>query len=173
MNIGTLALAAFAALALSLGGCSSMKKSDGTEAPVSDATGAGAGAGGVGAGGGRWSGGALDDPSSPLSKRVLFFEYDSAELRADSMDVLRAHGSYLAGNRGTNVTVEGHCDERGSREYNLALGERRAQSVKRYLEADGVSAAQISIISYGEERPADPGHDESAWAQNRRAVLVY
>jgi peptidoglycan-associated lipoprotein len=169
MNTRTLALAAFAALALGLGGCSSMQKTDGAEAPVSDAT----GASGAGVSGGRWSGGALDDPSSPLSKRVLYFEYDSAELRSDSMTVLRAHGSYLAGNRSTTITVEGHCDERGSREYNLALGERRAQAVKRYLEADGVSGGQVSIISYGEERPADAGHDESAWAQNRRAVLVY
>jgi peptidoglycan-associated lipoprotein len=167
----TFALAAFAALALALGGCSSMQKTDGTEAPVTDAT--GAGTGGAGARGGRWSGGALDDPSSPLANRVLYFEYDSAELRPDSRDTVRAHGGYLAGNRGTNVTVEGHADERGSREYNLALGERRAQAVKRYLEAEGVSGGQVSIISYGEERPADPGHDESAWAQNRRAVLVY
>jgi peptidoglycan-associated lipoprotein len=171
MHNRTLALAAFAALALSLGGCSSMQKTDGTEAPVTDAT--AAGAGGTGVRGGRWSGGALDDPSSPLANRVLYFEYDSAELRADSMDTVRAHGGYLASNRGTNVTVEGHADERGSREYNLALGERRAQAIKRYLEAEGVSGGQVSIISYGEERPADAGHDESAWAQNRRAVLVY
>jgi len=83
------------------------------------------------------------------------------------------HGEYLAANRNTTITVEGHCDERGSREYNMALGERRANTVKRFLEAQGVSGRQASIISYGEERPATTGHDEQAWAENRRAVLVY
>jgi len=118
-------------------------------------------------------GGALDDPSSPLSKRVVYFEYDSAEIVPESRDILRAHGGYLSSNRSTNITIEGHCDERGSREYNLALGERRAQTVKRQLEAEGVSGGQLSIISYGEERPADPGHSESAWAENRRGDILY
>ena len=170
MSTRRLAWAALAVSALLFGGCSSMKSSE--EAPVGDATG-GAGGGAVGARGSTWTGGALDDPSSPLSKRVLYFDYDSVELLPESRDVLRAHGSYLSSNRGTNITIEGHCDERGSREYNLALGERRAQTVKRYLEAEGVSSSQLGIISYGEERPADPGHTESAWAENRRGVLVY
>jgi peptidoglycan-associated lipoprotein len=164
-----LAWAALAVSALLFGGCSSMQSSE--QAPVGDATGAAGGA--AGARGAQWSGGALDDPSSPLSKRVVYFEYDSAELLPDSRDVLRAHGGYLSSNRSTNITIEGHCDERGSREYNLALGERRAQTVKRYLEAEGVSGGQLGIISYGEERPANPGHGESAWAENRRGVLVY
>ena len=168
MSTRKLAWAALAFSALLFGGCSSMQSSE--EATVGDATGA---AGTAGARGSRWAGGALDDPSSPLSKRVVYFEYDSAEIVPESRDILRAHGGYLSSNRSTNITIEGHCDERGSREYNLALGERRAQTVKRQLEAEGVSGGQLSIISYGEERPADPGHSESAWAENRRGVLVY
>lgn len=170
MSIRRLAWAALAVSALLFGGCSSMQSSE--EAPVGDATGGGVG-GTAGARGSQWTGGALDDPGSPLSKRVLYFEYDSAELLPESRDILRAHGSYLSSNRSTRITIEGHCDERGSREYNLALGERRAQTVKRYLEAEGVSSSQMGIISYGEERPANPGNGESAWAENRRGVLVY
>lgn len=170
MSTRRLAWAALAVSALLFGGCSSMQSSE--EAPVGDATGGGAG-GTAGARGSQWTGGALDDPSSPLSKRVVYFEYDSVELLPESRDVLRAHGGYLSSNRSTNITIEGHCDERGSREYNLALGERRAQTVKRYLEAEGVSSGQLGIISYGEERPANPGNGESAWAENRRGVLVY
>jgi peptidoglycan-associated lipoprotein len=165
-----LAWAALAVSVLLIGGCSSMQSSE--EAPVGDATG-GAGGGAAGARGSKWTGGALDDPSSPLSKRVVYFEYDSAEMLPDSREILRAHGSYLSSNRSTHITIEGHCDERGSREYNLALGERRAQTVKRYLEAEGVSSGQLGIISYGEERPANSGHTETAWAENRRGVLVY
>jgi peptidoglycan-associated lipoprotein len=170
MSTPKLVWAALAISALLFGGCSSMQSSE--EAPVGDATG-GAGGGAAGARGSQWTGGALDDPSSPLSKRVVYFEYDSAEMLPDSRDILRAHGSYLSSNRSTRISIEGHCDERGSREYNLALGERRAQTVKRYLEAEGVSSSQMSIVSYGEERPANPGSGESAWAENRRGVLVY
>jgi peptidoglycan-associated lipoprotein len=170
MSIRRLAWAALAVSALVFGGCSSMQSSE--EAPVGDAMGAG-GAGGAGARGAKWTGGALDDPSSPLSRRVVYFDYDSAELMPESRDTLRAHGGYLASNRSTHITIEGHCDERGSREYNLALGERRAQTVKRYLEAEGVAGSQMGIISYGEERPANPSNSEAAWAENRRAVLVY
>jgi len=170
MSTPKLAWAALALSALLFAGCSSMQSSE--EAPVGDAAGAG-GYGTAGARGSRWAGGALDDPASPLSKRVLYFDYDSAELIPESREILLAHGGYLAGNRGTNITIEGHCDERGSREYNLALGERRAQTVKRYLEAEGVAGGQLGMISYGEERPANPGNGEAAWAENRRAVLVY
>lgn len=167
MNMRLFALAVVASAALVVGGCASTQKTDGEGATVTD------GSGTAGARSGKWSGGSLDDPSSPLSQRVLYFEYDSSELRSDSVGIVRAHGEYLAGNRNTSITVEGHCDERGSREYNMALGERRANTVKRFLEAQGVSGRQVSIISYGEERPAATGHDEQAWAENRRAVLVY
>ena len=90
-----------------------------------------------------------------------------------AIDVLRAHAAYLNTNRSSNVLIEGHADERGSREYNIGLGERRAASIQRFLEAEGVADSQIATLSYGEERPAALGHDEISWAENRRAVLVY
>ena len=86
--------------------------------------------------------------------------------------MLDAHASRLASS-GKRVVIEGHCDERGTREYNLALGERRANTVRRYLMSRGVSSSQIEVVSYGEERPADYGHNESAWSRNRRAFLDY
>jgi peptidoglycan-associated lipoprotein len=101
--------------------------------------------------------------------QTVYFDYDSAEIREDSRAALRANADKLnAGNLGT-VTVEGHCDERGSTEYNLALGERRANAVKRYLVDLGVPSNNLRTVSFGEERPAVQGHDESAWRYNRRA----
>ena len=125
------------------------------------------------ASGGAWSGNPLDNPDSPLYRKVVYFEFDQSDIRAEDYDVLRAHADYLASNRGVNVVIEGHTDERGSREYNIALGERRANAVQRFLEAEGVDASQLSTVSYGEERPDVMGSDEHAWARNRRAVLRY
>ena len=118
-------------------------------------------------------GGALNDPNSPLAVRVIYFDYDSANIRADFNDSVAAHAAYLAANPTTTVTVEGHGDERGSREYNLALGERRSLAVRKQLVLLGASAGQIKTVSYGEERPAVDGHDEAAYEKNRRAELVY
>ena len=115
----------------------------------------------------------LDDPQSPLSVRVIYFEYDSSEIKAEYRAAVEAHAAYLTQNSGTTVTLEGHADERGSREYNLALGERRAQSVKQQMMLLGVSSSQIRLVSYGEERPAVDGHDESSWEQNRRVEILY
>ncbi|NCN26399.1 peptidoglycan-associated lipoprotein Pal [bacterium] len=103
---------------------------------------------------------------------TVYFEYDSFALDSTSKAALDAAAQWLSANPGQSIQVEGHCDERGTTEYNLALGERRAGSVKDYLVSRGVSAGQVSIISYGEERPAVEGMDESAWAQNRRAEFV-
>ncbi len=89
------------------------------------------------------------------------------------MDVIAAHGRFLAGNATVRVRLEGHTDERGSREYNIGLGERRAQTVKRALMLQGVQEAQIATVSYGEERPAAAGSDENAWSKNRRVEIVY
>ena len=122
---------------------------------------------------GAAAGGALNDPNSPLAVRVIYFDYDSANIRADFNDTVAAHASYLAANPNTVVTIEGHADERGSREYNLALGEHRSLAVRKQLVLLGASAAQIKTVSYGEERPAVDGHDDSAYGQNRRAELVY
>lgn len=115
----------------------------------------------------------LDDPNSPLSVRVIYFDYDSANIRADFNDTVAAHATYLAGSSGASVTLEGHADEHGSPEYNLALGERRALAVRKQLVLLGASAGQINTVSYGEERPAADGHDEEAYGLNRRVELVY
>ncbi len=114
----------------------------------------------------------LDASGTPLS-RTFYFEFDQARLSEGDLRVLAMHANYLRDFRNRSVSIEGHCDERGSREYNLGLGERRAQAVERYLVSAGVRESQVETVSYGEERPADPGHDERAWSKNRRAVLVY
>ena len=109
----------------------------------------------------------------PLSKRVVYFDYDSSMLTPDAERVVQAHASYLADNPGIQVVLEGHTDERGTREYNLALGEDRARSVARVMEAYGVGGDRIQTISFGEERPVALGHDESAWSLNRRVEILY
>ena len=115
----------------------------------------------------------LNDPSSHLSVRIIYFAYDSSEVRPEFRPAIEAHASYLASHPDTIMTLEGHTDERGSREYNLALGESRAEAVKRQMTLLGASAGQIRIVSYGEEQPAVDGHDENAWSQNRRVNILY
>jgi peptidoglycan-associated lipoprotein len=99
----------------------------------------------------------------------VFFDFDSALLREDARSTLDANARLLRDNKSVKFVVEGHCDERGTVEYNQALGERRAQAARDYLQQAGIDASRIQIISYGKERPFDPGHDEAAWAKNRRA----
>jgi len=125
------------------------------------------------AGTGMYDMAALNDPNSPLSRRVIYFDYDSAEISAADQDTLNAHAAFLAANQGARVTLEGHTDERGSREYNIALGDRRGLSVQRMLELGGVGGGQVSVVSYGEEKPAAEGHSETAWRLNRRVEIVY
>lgn len=115
----------------------------------------------------------LDDPNSLLAKRVVYFDFDKSDIRGDFRDVIQAHAEYLASHSDVSVTLEGHADERGTREYNIALGERRANAVQRMLTLQGVSASQVRVVSYGEERPAALGHDEDAWGLNRRAEFIY
>lgn len=115
----------------------------------------------------------LDDSESLLAVRVIYFDYDSANIRADFADTLAAHAAYLSANPYATVTLEGHADERGSREYNLALGERRSLAVRRQLVLLGASAGQVDAVSYGEERPAVDEHDEDAYGLNRRVEMVY
>ena len=115
----------------------------------------------------------LDDPQSPLSVRTIYFEYDSSEISSDYRSTVEAHSLYLQQNPSTSVILEGHGDERGSREYNLALGERRAKAVKQQMLLLGANSNQIRLVSYGEERPASDGHDESSWQQNRRVEILY
>jgi peptidoglycan-associated lipoprotein len=117
---------------------------------------------------------ATQGPSGELlSKRIVYFDYDSAEIRADSQSVVAAHSRYLASAPAQKVRLEGHADERGSREYNIGLGERRGQAVRRALLLQGVAEVQLSTVSYGEERPAVAGSDEQAYAANRRVEIVY
>jgi peptidoglycan-associated lipoprotein len=172
----TRALFALLAAALLLAGCSTTQKQD-DGAQVEERGGAGTGTEGsqtYGADTGRQSAmEQLNDPSSPLSQRIIYFDYDSSEIRADYRSIVEAHAAFLASNPTITVSLEGHADERGSREYNLALGERRAQAVKRQMVLLGVNGSQIRTTSYGEERPVVPGHDESAWSQNRRVEIIY
>ncbi|ASO29410.1 peptidoglycan-associated lipoprotein [Vibrio anguillarum] len=105
--------------------------------------------------------------------QTIYFAFDNATIAGDYEDMLAAHAAYLSKNSAMKVTIEGHADERGTPEYNIALGERRAQAVAKYLQALGVQADQISIVSYGEEKPLLLGQSEEVYAKNRRAVLVY
>ncbi len=115
------------------------------------------------------------DPDNPnrLLARTFYFDFDQALIKQGDLAVLELHARVLQANPERRVVVEGHCDERGTREYNLALGERRSNAVQSFLEASGIAADRIESVSYGEERPDDPGHTEAAWARNRRAVLIY
>ena len=106
-------------------------------------------------------------------ENTIYFDFDKATIRPEFVDSLQAHGAFLAANPSVRVTVEGHSDERGTPEYNIALGERRAQAVVQFLQNVGVSAGQISTVSYGEEKPVDLSRTEAGFAKNRRAVLVY
>jgi peptidoglycan-associated lipoprotein len=161
------------ALVASLAGCSSTGDTqDGDGAAVEDRGAEGVETSGA-AGAGSFAGASLDDPNSPLSRRVIYFEYDSSEILADDQELVSFHASYLANNPNQMITLEGHGDERGSREYNIGLGDRRAQSVRRVFELQGVSPQQISIVSYGEEKPAAEGHSDAAWRLNRRVEIVY
>jgi peptidoglycan-associated lipoprotein len=117
--------------------------------------------------------GPWEDPSNPLYNRIVYFDYDSSAIKPDYIGVMRNHAAYLGANSGTRVTLDGNTDERGTREYNLALGDQRAEAVRKFMVAEGVKPDQIATLSYGEERPANPGHTDSAWAQNRRVVIQY
>ena len=108
-----------------------------------------------------------------MSGRVIYFEYDSSEVLPQYRSVVEENAAYLAGNPNVVATLEGHADERGTREYNLALGERRALAVKSQMTLLGAGDNQIKVVSYGEERPALEGHDESAWSKNRRVEIRY
>lgn len=104
---------------------------------------------------------------------IIYFDYDRAEIKSEFVPIVAAHAKYLNGGANRRVRLEGHSDERGSREYNIGLGERRAQAVRRALMLQGVTEAQITTVSYGEERPAVQGSDESAYGKNRRVELIY
>ena len=145
------------------------------EGATATGTGLGAGAEGQTLGGGQVQQEVhpLDQPDSLLSKRIIYFDFDSAQVKEEYRPVVEAHAKYLAGHPSAHVVLEGHADERGTREYNMALGERRANAVKKLMVLMGADPNQIDVVSYGEERPAVLGHDESAWSKNRRVEIVY
>jgi peptidoglycan-associated lipoprotein len=113
------------------------------------------------------------DANNPLSKRSIYFDFDSFEIRSEFKPVLEAHAKYLLSNKGRRVVIGGNTDDRGSREYNLALGQKRSEAVRRALSALGVPETQLEAVSFGEEKPKAAGSDETAWAENRRADLDY
>ena len=115
----------------------------------------------------------LNDPNSPLSQRVLYFELDSSQVKDMDRDIITVHAEFLASHPEITIVLEGHADERGSREYNIALGEKRAKAVKQLMTLQGVAENQIQVISFGEERPVALGHDTSAWGLNRRVEVLY
>lgn len=149
--------------AASIAGCSSTPEDTSASAPVTDTTSYETSTPATSA--------SQSDPA--LQGRVVYFDFDKYDIRYDSEAVLNAHAAYLSARPAARVRVEGHADERGTREYNMALGERRAKAVAAYLASKGASSSQIEVISYGEERPVALGHEESSWAQNRRAELQY
>jgi len=153
-------------VALSLAACG------GAESTKSEDKGA-AGAGAAGAGTQEGVGGKALAGSDLLSKRRVYFAFDSSAIDDESRAIIEAHASYLASNKGIKVVFEGHADERGSREYNLALGERRSQAVERMAKLLGVGGDRIKVVSYGEEKPLCQEHNESCWTQNRRVEIIY
>ena len=156
---------AAAAIILTLAACAGTQ-----DAPVDEGAGAEtSGTAGSGAGGQSLGSGA----GGLLSERVIHFAFDSSAIDRESSAIIEAHAEHLKTNSGITIRLEGHCDERGTREYNLALGERRAKAVARMFKALGVSGSRIKTVSYGEEKPVDSDHNESAWRQNRRVELNY
>lgn len=116
---------------------------------------------------------AINDANSPLSQQIIYFDFDASTIKDEYRDLITWHGRYLASNPDMKVRLEGHTDERGTREYNVALGDRRAQAVSRMLMFQGATKQQIEVVSFGEEKPVAFEHNEAAWSQNRRVQLVY
>ena len=121
----------------------------------------------------------MDDEGNPLAsngrplQRIFYFDFDQSRLSQRALSVLALHAEFLRDFPRSRITIEGHCDERGTRDYNLALGERRADAVRTFLTSAGVRSSQIQTVSFGEERPAATGQGESSWSRNRRAILNY
>jgi peptidoglycan-associated lipoprotein len=180
MNKTSFRIAAVAAALVLSAGCAKKKPADLPPPPLGADGGAGAGGAGANQGAGAGAGGVgsaalpgsrADFLQSVMADRVLFAT-DSHTIDDEARRILDSQATWLQRNAGVRVTIEGHADERGTREYNLALGDRRANSAKNYLAARGIAASRMTTISWGKERPVAEGSDESAWAQNRRAVTI-
>lgn len=115
----------------------------------------------------------LNNPNSPLAKRSVYFDFDSFVVKDQYRDVIAAHAHYLLSHTSRHIAIQGNTDERGGSEYNLALGQKRAEAVRRALSLSGVPDSQMEAVSFGKEKPRALGHDETAWAENRRADIVY
>ena len=178
MNNNRIAIAALAAALVVTAGCAKKKPAELPPAPVgSEGAGAGAGAGADGtAGQGNVGGAAIPGSRADFLQNVradrVHFDTDDYSIDTEDRAILDTQAAWLQRNTGVRVTIEGHADERGTREYNLALGDRRANAAKNYLASRGVNPARMTVISWGKERPVAEGSDESAWAQNRRAVTI-
>jgi peptidoglycan-associated lipoprotein len=142
--------------------------SSSSTAPAGGASTSGGALGDSGANGARGAGGA-----GASGRQIIYFDFDKSEIKAEFADIVRSNAQNLSGHPNLKMKLEGNTDERGTREYNIGLGERRAQAVRRALMLQGVSETQITTVSFGAERPAAEGDDEAAWAQNRRVELVY
>ena len=165
---------AFSALLVSLlAACSSQEVKEQPKAPVESRMPADGGASTSGAQGQGVAVNPLKDPNNILSKRSVFYDFDKFDIKDEYKPMVEAHAKYLNGNKGANVVVIGNCDERGSREYNIALGHKRAQSVGKMMSVLGVGEKQVEMVSFGEEKPRATCHDESCWKENRRSDINY
>jgi peptidoglycan-associated lipoprotein len=162
------------AACLAVAGCGSKKPKADANAGANTTQSSNTGTSGAPNGGANEEGAEAPGPlEGLLAKRTIYFDFDSSEIKGEGTDIVAAHAKYLAKYGAMKIRLEGHTDERGSREYNIGLGERRAQAVRRALLLQGAAEGQISTVSYGEERPAAAGSDEAAWAKNRRVEIVY
>ncbi|HPP46132.1 MAG TPA: peptidoglycan-associated lipoprotein Pal [Accumulibacter sp.] len=164
-----------AALATVLAACSSTPETSDTAGAPVESRGSGASVATVSGDGvdGRRLPAVLTDPKSILSKRSVYFDYDSYEVKSEYKDLVTAHAKFLNENRQFKMLIQGNTDERGSREYNLALGQKRADAIKKMLALLGAREDQLESVSLGEEKPKNEGHNEAAWAQNRRGDMLY
>ncbi|MDP2155809.1 MAG: peptidoglycan-associated lipoprotein Pal [Sulfuricella sp.] len=156
-----------------LAGCAGQDVKDQPKAAVEDRTATQAGADAKSAGQQAVTASPLKDPNNILSKRSVYYDFDKSDVKDEYKPMVEAHSKYLTGNKDAKIAVQGNCDERGSREYNIALGNRRADSVRKIMNVLGVSDSQIEVVSFGEEKPRAACHDESCWKENRRSDIVY
>lgn len=156
-----------------LAACASNKPAETTAAPADTGAKATAASTTSAATATTTAGDPLNDPASILAKRSVYYPFDVDAVQDADKAVVQAHGKYLGANPKRNVRLEGNCDERGSNEYNLGLGQRRADGVKKMLELSGAKSGQLESVSYGEEKPVASGHEEASWSQNRRTDIKY
>lgn len=173
-------------IVMALGGCKSTDTQnaapveEGAATATSPAAGSGATTSGASTAGvsgtpgaGAGTAAALRDPNSILSKRSIYFDYDQFAIKDEYKAMIEAHAKYLQANRNARATLQGHTDERGTREYNIALGQKRADAVKRVMLLLGAAEIQIETVSFGKEKPRREGHDEASWAENRRVDIIH